>query len=743
MILSVGYFTSRYLRSAMIILLLVCSSSAYAESMAPSLKQQSSIWSRGAGAEVLYSIKQVTVREDKHWEEVRYYSIQINDLDAARDYGRIVIPYNHYYSTIELEFANVLSGKGVLKPVAVDAIQRRDKSGQDFYSEDSELAFSLPDINPGSIIEFQLRIRSEKLAMPGFFYNRSNNYWFQPTAGGNGLRVDQVREASYELDLPENMEIHTKEFGPGKTDYDVENKTNRQVHTWSWDRLPAISIERHMPDLDTVRKRIRVSTSKKWADVDSWSWNLARDKFQSSPAVSALAKKIARSGDRRDEKIRAVYAYLQQNIRYVYAHLGRGGYEPHQADEIIRKQYGDCKDQTILTVALLRELGIDAYPALIATRRVGRPDMDLVHLSFDHMVVHIPQTEKGQAAMWMDTTSDRGLFPGIYNSLLDQPAFILNGHGGRLTRIKQEDLSENLARLEFDFTTNKNGSLNVVMSTHLSGEYEQAFRDWWLRDHNRETNLKSMVSSLITLEKGEVKVDTEVLHHNDLWHPITLKATFDLKSNNGKQEIFPSVAISQAYRMFNSQGPLPIPETRKNDWLEKQPRVLQIKANFHDKKWRFPMVVHSGGNVGNDYYIVNQKGEKKDRSYYVFMEFKQQPLLLSPKDYRKYYHSIEALHKKSGSWLIAYAENEQNTSLAELKTKSESEGGGESRLELARHYVKQGQFEEALKVASSIVESDKENGQAWYILGVAQGYNAMIDESNKSFTQAIKLGYTP
>ncbi|WP_171966440.1 DUF3857 domain-containing protein [Mariprofundus micogutta] len=727
----------------MAILLLMCSSTAYAASLAPSLKQQSSLWGGGDGAEVLHAIQKVIVREDKHWEEVQYYSIQVNDLDAARDYGRIVIPYNHYYNNIELEFANVLSDKGVIKAVASDAIQRRDKSGQDFYSEDSELAFSLPDISPGSIIEFQFRIQSEKLTMPDLFYNRSDNYWFQPTAGGDGFRADPVREASYELNLPKQMQIHIKEFGPGKTDYDVANKANRQVHMWSWDRLPAISIEGNMPDFDTLRKRIRVSTSKQWMDVDSWSWNLVRDKFQSTSAVSKLAKKIARPGDSRDKKIRAVYAYLQQNIRYVYAHLGRGGYEPHIADEIIQKQYGDCKDQTILAVSLLRELGIDAYPALIATRRVGQPDMDMVHLSFDHMIVHIPQADDGHNTRWMDTTSDRGLFPGIYNSLLDQPVFVLNGHGGKLTTIQQDDLYENLARLEIDFTTNKNGSLNVVMNTFLSGEYEQYLRDWWLRDHNRKTNLNRMVSGLFTLEKGDVKVDAEVLHHNDLWKPIAIKAEFNLKSENGKKEIFPSVAISQVYRMFNARGVLPLPASRENDWLDKQPHTLQIKANFHDKKRRFPVVVHSGGFVDNDYYVVTQRGEKREKEYSIFMEFKQKALSLSPKGYKKYYYAIENLHKNSGSWLIAYDENEKNNSLAELKAKSEGEGGEESKLKLARHYIKQGQFEEALRIATAVVELDKENGQAWYILGVAQGYNAMISESTKSFTQATTLGYTP
>src|SRR5262249_55627418 len=105
--------------------LLLFAALAHAERLAPPLTEQARTGAAGRETVVLESIKRKTVAADGNWDSQRYFSIRIGDQAAARDYGRIVLSYNSYEDELELEYANILSPDGVLKPLAKDAVQTR------------------------------------------------------------------------------------------------------------------------------------------------------------------------------------------------------------------------------------------------------------------------------------------------------------------------------------------------------------------------------------------------------------------------------------------------------------------------------------------------------------------------------------------------------------------------------------------------------------------------------------------
>lgn len=77
-------------------------------SLAPSLQAQAQIPATAHEAEVLHAINTSSVKASGHWEQQNYYSIRINTLEAARDYGRLAIQYNHYYSNTSLDRKSVV-----------------------------------------------------------------------------------------------------------------------------------------------------------------------------------------------------------------------------------------------------------------------------------------------------------------------------------------------------------------------------------------------------------------------------------------------------------------------------------------------------------------------------------------------------------------------------------------------------------------------------------------------------------
>mgnify|MGYP000430458845 CR=1 FL=1 len=335
------------------------------ERLAPALLQQVSIKQASATAEVLYSISQTKLEADGHWQRTSYYSIRINDLASARDYGRIVIPFNHYYSDMHVDFANSLSPQGKLNALAEDALQRRvTGGGQDFYSDSSELVFSLPEVHAGSVIEFQYTQKSRNLAFAELYNERSTPFWFQEKVAKDSWRADYVHNYQFSFTTLADKTIYSKSYQTHP-----EQSVNTQngewlTRTWKMNNVAEIVVERRMPRGHKVRPEMMISTQKDWAVVDQWTWNKVEDKLAASINVKAAVAELALGQHvSYQQKVQAVYQHLQDKVRYVFAHLGRGGYDPHYPDEVIKAGYGDCKDQTVLAVAMLQELGIESYPA--------------------------------------------------------------------------------------------------------------------------------------------------------------------------------------------------------------------------------------------------------------------------------------------------------------------------------------------------------------------------------------------
>ena len=73
--------------------------------------------------------------------------------------------------------------------------------------------------------------------------------------------------------------------------------------------------------------------------------------------------------------------------------FGAGPHRPHAPDETLAMRYGDCKAVSLLLVSLLRDLGLEAQPALMLTTN-GRlpPRLDAMAMEFNHAV----------AVVWVD-----------------------------------------------------------------------------------------------------------------------------------------------------------------------------------------------------------------------------------------------------------------------------------------------------------------------------------------------------
>jgi hypothetical protein len=187
---------------------------------------------------------------------------------------------------------------------------------------------------------------------------------------------------------------------------------------------------------------IEVSQFSDWAELSELMAPLY-DKAAKLAAGSALQREAARiAAASTDPKARALAALrlVEDQVRYVFLGMNDGGLVPANAEETWARRFGDCKGKTALLVGLLRELGVEAEPALVNTNGGDGMDARLPAMGwFDHAIV---RAHIGGKVYWLDgtRTGDRSL-----DTLIVPPfgwALPVSNSGTPLERLTPTPLAE-------------------------------------------------------------------------------------------------------------------------------------------------------------------------------------------------------------------------------------------------------------------------------------------------------------
>lgn len=183
------------------------------------------------------------------------------------------------------------------------------------------------------------------------------------------------------------------------------------------------SVEMTMADLKPsilpkgAPPRYQIGRLVELTDLPSWDAlsGLMTPLFAKAEAVApqgAVQAEIAKiKALSPDPKIRAeaALALVQDRVRYVLLSLNDGGLVPADAETTWSRRFGDCKGKTVLLLALLHGLGIDAHAVLVGTLTGDGLEQRLpqIHL-FNHVLV---KATIGGRDYWLDGTrvGDRSL----------------------------------------------------------------------------------------------------------------------------------------------------------------------------------------------------------------------------------------------------------------------------------------------------------------------------------------------
>lgn len=121
-------------------------------------------------------------------------------------------------------------------------------------------------------------------------------------------------------------------------------------------------------------------------DLYGWYKQLAKGVDNDISFIKNKTEELVANQDSDEDKIKSIFYWVQDNIRYIAFEDGIAGFQPDNCQNVYKNKYGDCKGMANLTKQMLIIAGYDARLTWIGTKRIAY-DYSLPTMAVDnHMI---------------------------------------------------------------------------------------------------------------------------------------------------------------------------------------------------------------------------------------------------------------------------------------------------------------------------------------------------------------------
>jgi tetratricopeptide (TPR) repeat protein len=351
----------------------------------------------------------VNFQDDGTWTRDEDAAIHMESEAGVQRYGLLVFPYSNTNDKIEIRFVRVHKADGTLVETPRENVQDLDSEVNrraPMYTDYREKHVAVKGLGVGDTLEFSLRIEEFKPQIPGQF-------WFEY----NFTKSDVIFDEELQISVPKGREVKLKS---SDVKPEISDSNQQRIYQWKTSNIkpPSDKSKATYGSLPSVQ----LSSFKDWKELAAWWGLLEEQQVQPTQEIRDRAAQLTKNAATDGEKVRAIYYYVATHFRYISLSFGAGRYQPHFATDILRNEYGDCKDKHTLLESLLRASGINAYPVLISSNRKLDPDVPSP-IQFDHVISVVPEVND---LVWLDTTAEVSPFGFLLAGLRDKQALVVS-----------------------------------------------------------------------------------------------------------------------------------------------------------------------------------------------------------------------------------------------------------------------------------------------------------------------------
>lgn len=534
----------------------------------------------------------------------------------------------------------------------VSVFQREEDLEQRIYNGEVTFSAILQDIAVGDTVDFSYTIVGRNPIYQGLFSAGRTIVWSVPVQ-------DQFHRVLWGKDTPLFYQAWNTEKKP--VERIVGDDKEYEIHQ----HMVATSIySSQSPSWFIPRANVYYSETKTWADVNEWARPLYAN-LGADDEVRAVATAIAQQGATKKDQLGLALKYVQENIRYVGIEIGQNSHLPTPASETLQLKYGDCKDKTVLLLALLKELGISSMAALVNTDISESLVEVLPSVSrFDHVIVW---AKVAGEVFWLDPTMSNQFGPidAIYQpdfgyALLVSPTekTLTDMNASQLSSVEVEEVYHIPSKIDEPATLEVNSTYlgsdaQYILSKVQNSGIERVGKDYLEYYQRSFTNTKSLqpVELLTDETNGRVRL-SELYQIDGIFSETDDGFEIDFYANDIRSEVAKPDAVQR-----NAPFSLDYPSTLRN----------KIVLKFAEDNWDFD---NAQFKEDNDFFNFSSNIQFVDNVLTLDYQYYSKQDHVSANRIEEYLEARNRVRDNSSYGIIKYRKGDSAAS-------SDPEQGGE------------------------------------------------------------------
>lgn len=416
-------------------------------------------------AMVVFESAQHVVYEKGASEAVQEMVVKVLNGRGIDDWKEYVIPHNRYNEELIIDKAVTVKSDGSETKADVD---------------ESYVVFKTLEEN--DVIHLKWHIKNH-------YSGKLSNHFFDTYYFNGFYPAQHVR---YELLAPKgftfNYKAQNMKSEPAKRE--VEDGV---IHRWTLDNVPAVSYEYEMPTLDDVGSVLYISSITNWEYMVDWYTDIATTKARGSYEIKEKVRDLLKGKETAsdDEKMKAIYNFITENIRYSSVGFRQGAHIPQKARDVLVNRIGDCKDVAALCIAMLREAGMKAHFVLVNTRDEGLNRNALPSIAFNHCIVAV---ETGGGEKYLDLTANNYPIGSMPEGDIEAFALVIKPGVKKPIYLPAGSVPRNII-IQTSADLRDDNTLRATRSTIATGTLAAAIRQAF-RDQARKEQEKRVLASI-------------------------------------------------------------------------------------------------------------------------------------------------------------------------------------------------------------------------------------------------------
>ena len=367
---------------------------AWVVSVAPGTSTPDQVSRASNGELYLLTDTQVLAGGEHHvtYRRVVTTALNANGVDAV---ANIEIPFDPAYQTLVLHSLDIVRNGHViskLKTARIQVLQRETELDARVYDGTKTVNVALDDVRIGDTVDYSYSTTGRNPVFKANEFGTATLQFAVPVA-----RV-YVRMLS-PLGKRIAFAARNTSMTPAVSEHD-----GLSDHVWDVTNPTVLKVEDDAPDWYSPYAEVSWSEFADWMAVVQWAQPLYEVPATLSPALQAQVDHIAKSEPTPAGRMLAALRLVQSEVRYLGVEIGLNSQAPNPPALVYARRFGDCKDKTLLTLTLLKHLGVEAHAALVNTTfQRGLADVLAAPGMFDHVLV---QARVDGKVWWIDPTRD-------------------------------------------------------------------------------------------------------------------------------------------------------------------------------------------------------------------------------------------------------------------------------------------------------------------------------------------------